>query len=164
MEQDTSPRPSCLFQKQYPNGVELSPDVISLFDGLRAKRQAITFDETTLEDKPSDFHPADVKLQSFATRNIVLKGLKRENKRRNFIPLLSPRTNQLIKQKKKACGIMSAAMDTVTEQEMALALAKMGGMVRVFFFLFSDLMKGSPSPQFGPGSTGCASGVGSLED
>lgn len=28
----------------------------------------------------------------------------------------------------KACGILSAAMDTVTEKELALAIAKMGGI------------------------------------
>jgi len=47
-----------------------------------------------------EFHPNDVKLQSHITRNIYLKG----------------------------CGIMTAAMDTVTEAEMALAMAKSGGI------------------------------------
>jgi len=66
----------------------------------RLNREAVTFDEVTLEDKPSDYHPMDVRLLSFVTRNIALKG----------------------------CGIISAAMDTVTEKELALALAKCGGM------------------------------------
>lgn len=47
-----------------------------------------------------EFHPNDVVLKSYATRSIQLKG----------------------------CGIMSAAMDTVTEKDLALAMAKMGGM------------------------------------
>jgi len=88
------------FQDEYPNGVELSEDIVNLMELKRKEKQAITFDETTLEDKPSDFHPNDIKLHSWVTRNIMLKG----------------------------CGIMSAAMDTVTEREMALTMAKMGGM------------------------------------
>jgi IMP dehydrogenase len=71
-----------------------------LFESKRRKKQAMTFDELTLEDKPSEYHPNDVSLVSFVTRKIALKG----------------------------CGIISAAMDTVTEREMALAMAKMGGM------------------------------------
>jgi IMP dehydrogenase/GMP reductase len=40
---------------------------------MRKKRTAITFDEITLEDKPSDLHPNDVSLKSFVTRKIALK-------------------------------------------------------------------------------------------
>lgn len=64
------------------------------------RRQAMTFDEITLADQPVDFHPNDVNLKTWITRNIYLNG----------------------------CGIMAAAMDTVCEQEMALAMAKMGGI------------------------------------
>jgi IMP dehydrogenase/GMP reductase len=35
----------------------------------------------------------------------------------------------------KGCGIISAAMDTVTEKELALVMAKMGG---VSFFICAD--------------------------
>jgi len=82
------------------NGVDLNDDTVKLFEFLRNKKQAVTFDEVTLEDKPSVYHPNDVMVNSFITRRICLKG----------------------------CGILSAAMDTVTEAEMALAMAKMGGM------------------------------------
>ncbi|PRP81444.1 inosine 5'-monophosphate dehydrogenase, partial [Planoprotostelium fungivorum] len=88
------------FTETYPKGVQLSDDVKQLLDHSRTTRQALTFDEVTLEDKPSDFHPNDCSLHSFVTRNIRLK----------------------------SCGILSAAMDTVTERDMALAMAKMGGM------------------------------------
>eukprot|EP00462_Mataza_sp_D1_P015831 CAMPEP_0175171994 /NCGR_PEP_ID=MMETSP0087-20121206/31160_1 /TAXON_ID=136419 /ORGANISM="Unknown Unknown, Strain D1" /LENGTH=516 /DNA_ID=CAMNT_0016462963 /DNA_START=42 /DNA_END=1592 /DNA_ORIENTATION=+ len=83
----------------YPNGVEISKDVEELLTRMAAKR-AITFDEITLSDRPVEFHPNDVALRSFVTRNVSLKG----------------------------CGIMSAAMDTVTERDTALAMAKMGGI------------------------------------
>lgn len=61
------------FQSRYPNGVELSEDVIGLLTEKSKQKQAITFDEVTLEDKPSDFHPNDVNLHSFVTRKIALK-------------------------------------------------------------------------------------------
>jgi len=54
----------------------------------------------SLQDQPSDVHPNDVKLRSHITPKISLKG----------------------------CGFISAAMDTVTEARMALAMAKMGGI------------------------------------
>jgi IMP dehydrogenase len=66
----------------------------------RQKRKALTFDDITLEDKPSNYIPNDVNLSTFVTRNYQLKG----------------------------AGIISAAMDTVTEGELALSLAKMGGL------------------------------------
>jgi IMP dehydrogenase len=84
----------------YSKGVQLSSEITKMMDDLRAKRKAIAFDEVTLEDKPSNYHPSDVNVTGFVTRKICLKG----------------------------CGILSAAMDTVTEAEMALAMAKMGGM------------------------------------
>lgn len=64
------------------------------------KRRAVTFDEITLSDQPVEFHPNDVQLSSFITRKIKLKG----------------------------CGLMSAAMDTVTEKQLALSMAQMGGI------------------------------------
>lgn len=89
-----------------------SPSIVKLLEKKRENNEAITFDEVTLEDKPTDFHPLDVRFVlfrissncyralSFVTRKIALKG----------------------------CGILSAAMDTVTEKELALAIAKSGGM------------------------------------
>lgn len=88
------------FATVYPKGVQLSEPIMSLLEQKRKERQGLAFDEITLEDKPSDFHPNDVKLHSFITRKIALKG----------------------------CGILSAAMDTVTEERLALAMAKVGGM------------------------------------
>jgi len=92
--------PQKTFQSVYPKGIELSEDVVNLLEDKRKSKTAIAFDEITLEDKPSDFHPNDVSLHSFVTRKIALKG----------------------------CAILSAAMDTVTEAELALALAKVGGI------------------------------------
>jgi IMP dehydrogenase len=92
--------PSQTFASVYPKGVQLNPLTIEFLDHQRSLHQGVTFDEITLEDKPSDFHPNDVKLHSFITRKISLKG----------------------------CGILSAAMDTVTEAKLALAMAKVGGM------------------------------------
>ena len=80
--------------------MKLNPLNCFLLNKLYKNRQAITFDEVTFEDKPSIVHPNDVDLTTKITNNIILKG----------------------------CGITSAAMDTVTEKEMALALAKMGGL------------------------------------
>lgn len=88
------------FQIAFPSGVPLSADVEKLLMSKSNKKQAVTFDEVTLSDQPVEFHPNDVKLRTYITRTIQLKG----------------------------CGFMSAAMDTVTEKEMALAMAKMGGM------------------------------------
>jgi len=96
----TSKKEPKTFQESYPKGVRLSDAVIELMESQRKSRHAITFDEITLEDKPSDFHPLDVQLTSWITPKIALKG----------------------------CGILSAAMDTVTEGELALALAKSGGI------------------------------------
>ena len=80
--------------------MELCPDTVTLLKGKSEKRRAVTFDEITLSDQPVEFHPNDVVLRTHISRKIQLKG----------------------------CGLVSAAMDTVTEKEMALAMAKMGGM------------------------------------
>jgi len=79
---------------------ELNESTVALLNSLLSRRQAITFDEITLADRPSSVHPNDTRLHSWVSRHIKLKG----------------------------CGIMSAAMDTVTEAELALALAKSGGI------------------------------------
>lgn len=88
------------FHIAFPNGVDLSESTNTLLQGKSNKKRAVTFDEVTLSDQPVEFHPNDVRLKTYITRSIQLKG----------------------------CGFMSAAMDTVTEKEMALAMAKMGGI------------------------------------
>lgn len=88
------------FTDVYPKGLALSEDTFTILQNKSAKRRAVTFDEVTLSDQPVEFHPNDVQLSSFITRKIKLKG----------------------------CGIMSAAMDTVTEKELALSMAQMGGI------------------------------------
>lgn len=90
-------------------GVQLNEDSMTLLSRMASKK-AVTFDEITLADRPVDFHPNDVVLRSFITRHVSLKG----------------------------GGILSAAMDTVTEREMALAMAKMGGMGVIHRFLSPD--------------------------
>jgi IMP dehydrogenase len=100
MASPSPPQEALTFQDAFPKGLPLSDAIKQLFDANGAKRTAVTCDEVTLEDKPSDFHPNQISLTTWVTRRIRLKG----------------------------CGILGAAMDTVTEQEMALALAKLGGM------------------------------------
>ncbi len=80
--------------------VRLNAATEKMMENFNENYKAVTFDEMTFEDGPSDIHPIDTNLTSHITKNISLKG----------------------------GGIMSAAMDTVTEAELALALAKMGGM------------------------------------
>ena len=62
-------------------------------------RQALTFDDVLLVPRKSKILPSDVDLKTNLTNNILLN-----------IPILS------------------AAMDTVTESEMAIAVARLGGM------------------------------------
>jgi hypothetical protein len=73
------------FSETFPNGVELSQDTIDLLESRRKERTAMAFDEVTLEDKPSNYHPNQVDVRSYITRKLRLK----------------------------ACGIMSAAMVTI---------------------------------------------------
>jgi len=62
-------------------------------------REALTFDDVLLEPAKSDFLPSEVEISTRLTRNIPLN-----------IPLLS------------------AAMDTVTDSRMAIAMAQQGGI------------------------------------
>ena len=109
------------FAEVHPCGVCLGPGVEAVLEQLSMQHKAVTFDEITLADQPSSFHPADVRLQTFISRNIALDG----------------------------CGICSAAMvgvvsycgmvtiplihstlkqDSVTEGVLALEMARNGGM------------------------------------
>jgi len=65
----------------------------------KLKQKALTFDDVLLLPRYSDFLPSDANIDTRLTRNISLK-----------IPLVS------------------AAMDTVTESKMAIALAEAGGI------------------------------------
>ena len=65
----------------------------------KIKHKALTFDDVLLLPRYSDFHPAEAQLETKISKNISLK-----------IPLVS------------------AAMDTVTEAAMAIALAENGGI------------------------------------
>ncbi len=80
--------------------VAINPETEKMMNHFEGQFKAITFDDMTFEDKPSNLHPNDATLTSHITKNISLK----------------------------MGGIISAAMDTVTEAELALSLAKMGGM------------------------------------
>lgn len=62
------------------------------------KHKALTFSDVTLADQYSEVIPNQVELSGKITRNIYLKG----------------------------CPILSAAMDTVTEEDMAVAMAQNG--------------------------------------
>ena len=66
---------------------------------LRLEDQALTFDDVLLLPEYSEVFPKDVELQTKLTKNIPLN-----------IPVLS------------------AAMDTVTESRMAIALSELGGI------------------------------------
>jgi len=87
------------FQEEHPDGLELSKAVTALFEKAGKDRVAYTFQDITLQDLYSEVKPEDVDLKTYATNKVLLK----------------------------TGGLISAAMDTVTEKEMALAMAKMGG-------------------------------------
>jgi len=88
------------FSSINPLGSNLSIDNEILLSEQAEKRHALTFDEVTLADNPVDFRPDEVSLETHISKHIRLSG----------------------------GGIMSAAMDMVTEKELALAMAKMGGI------------------------------------
>lgn len=79
--------------------MNISKDIINLFNNCNKDRKALTFDEITFEDKPASIHPNDIIIESKFTRNIVLR-----------------------------TPIVSSCMDTVTEGVMALEMAKNGGI------------------------------------
>ena len=60
-QMEKAKEPENSFDSAFPCGVQLSEEVLSLMESKCKNRDAITFDEVTLEDKPSDFHPADVR-------------------------------------------------------------------------------------------------------
>jgi IMP dehydrogenase len=80
--------------------VTVNKYVTSVFDRLRSEFKSISYDDVTLQDLPSEIHPNEVNIESYITKNI----------------------------KVKSCGILSAAMDTVTSKDLALELCKMGGI------------------------------------
>lgn len=88
------------FSAKHPAGVCLSVENEIFLDRQSEKHVAMTFDEVTLSDRPVEFRPDEVSLDTHVSTHIKLSG----------------------------CGIMSAAMDTVTEKELALSMAKMGGI------------------------------------
>lgn len=95
-----SPRPyRRTFAETFPKGVQLSDETVSLLERKSKQRVALTFDEVTLEDKPSQFHPNDVNVRSFITRKISLK----------------------------SCGILSAAMVPPASLYLSTVLFSNGG-------------------------------------
>lgn len=72
---------------------------VDFFDFMRRHHLALTFDDVLISPEMSDLHPAEVSMSSRFSRNVPLR-----------VPLVS------------------AAMDTVTDHRMAIAMAKMGGL------------------------------------
>lgn len=51
----------------------LNVNLVQLMERHCNSMTAITFDEVTLQDQPSDYHPNDVQMRSFITPKISLK-------------------------------------------------------------------------------------------
>lgn len=79
--------------------VDVNELIDSFFMNNAVSRLAVTFDEVTFQDRPSDVHPNTVNLDSNLTKKIKLR-----------VP------------------VISSPMDTVSEKEMCLAMAKAGGI------------------------------------
>ena len=71
----------------------------SFFDDMNSLRLALEFDDVTIKTRETDVMPTDVNVETKFSRNVGLKS-----------------------------AIVSAAMDTVTESRLAIALAKLGGI------------------------------------
>ncbi len=78
---------------------KVNPEKEAFFASLRRERIALTFDDVRMEAGPSQVSAADISTASYFSRNVELK-----------------------------TPIVSAAMDTVTESRMAIAMAKLGGL------------------------------------
>ncbi len=76
-----------------------TPEKEAFFDRLEAEGTALTFDDVRLRTAPSEVSPKEVDTRSRFSRNVELKA-----------------------------PLVSAAMDTVTESKMAIAIAKLGGL------------------------------------
>lgn len=78
-------------------GVKINVRTGNIIKHASQNLRGLTFDDVTIKDLPTSFHPNDVELKGYITRNICLNGV-----------------------------VASAAMDTVTEDEMAKAMARNG--------------------------------------
>jgi IMP dehydrogenase len=80
-------------------GQMINPDKVEFFEDLDQQGLAVTYNDLRVRTAQSDVSPSEVNLASPFSRNLELK-----------VPMVS------------------AAMDTVTEADMAIAMAKLGGL------------------------------------